>query len=351
MGGRRTLASIKLRFYWYKQKESVQLWCLGCSRCAARKAGGVKKHNAHLKKHLVGEPFARVGIDIAGPYTVTSSGNRYILVISDYFTKWVEAYAMPNMEAKTVAEILVTQFVSRMGSPMIIHSDQGRNFESKLFKQVCSLLGIKKTRTTPFHPESNGLVERFNRTLNEMLCTTASENPLTWDKRLSLLTMAYRATPHESTGFSPNFMVYGRELYMPIDVMMGQSEVEMTGELDYVQQTRERLEDAYDIAREHLEISANRQKRYHDLRAHEKPYKPGDLVWVVNKERKKGKSPKLQMRWLGPMLVEDKINDVTYRIRVAEKTSKVLHYDLMKPYVGRDIPGWVSNLRERVKSD
>ena len=164
MGVRRTLACVRLRFYWYKQRESVELWCRGCTKCASRKMGGVKKPRAALRKNVTGEPFVRIGIDISGPYNTTSDGNKYILVVSDYFTKWVEAYPMRDMEAQTVAEILVREFISRMGVPMVIHSDQGRNFESKLFLQMCGLFGIKKTRTTAFRPASNGLVERFNRT-------------------------------------------------------------------------------------------------------------------------------------------------------------------------------------------
>ena len=348
MGARRTLACA--RFYWYKQRESVQMWCRGCTRCAARKMSGARKQRAALKKHVTGEPFARVGIDISGPYNITSEGNKYILVVSDYFTKWVEAYPMPDMEAKSVAEVLVREFISRVGVPMIIHSDQGRNFESKLFQQMCHLLGIKKTRTTAFRPSSNGLVERFNRTLNEMMCTTARESPLTWDKRVHLLTMAYRSTPHESTGFSPNFMVFGKDLYMPIDVMMGQPD-ESKDELDYVQGLRKRLEDAYDVAREHLQSSADRQKRYYDVRAHENPYKSGDLVWTMNKSRKKGRCPKMQMRWLGPLVVLKRLNDVTYQVKMNEKDVKIIHYDLLKPYEGRDIPRWVSVAQARLCRD
>ena len=351
LGVKRTLASVRLRFYWYRQRESIQLWCQGCTKCAARKMLGARRHNAHLKTHVVGEPFSRIGIDIAGPYNTTAEGNKYILVISDYFTKWVEAYPMPNMEATTVAEILVTQFISRLGVPMIIHSDQGRNFESKLFKQMCKLLGMKKTRTTPFHPESNGLVERFNRTLNEMLCTCARDNSTSWDRHLRLLTMAYRATPHESTGFSPNYMVYGREMHMPIDVMLEERCPQEEDELGYVQGLRERLEDAYDVAREHLGRSANRQKRYHDVHAYEQPYKVGDLVWLVNKTRKKGRCPKMQQRWLGPAVIIQRINDVTYRLKVGENKAKVVHYDLLKPYKGRDVPSWVSAVQERLKGN
>ena len=165
----------------------------------------------------------------------------------------VETYPMRVMEAKKVVEILVKEFISRMGVPMIIHSDQGRNFESKLFQQMCGLFGNKKTRTTVFWPSSNGLVERFNRTLNEMLCTTAHENPLIWYRRVYLLKMVYRSTPHESTGLSPNFMVFGKEMYMPVDVMMGHPDhLSNWDEYEYVQGLRNMLEDAYDVAREHL---------------------------------------------------------------------------------------------------
>ena len=349
MGTRRTLACARLRFYWYRQRETVQLYCRRCAKCAARKMGGAQKKRASLKKHVTGEPFARIGIDISGPYNATVDKNKYILVVSDYFTKWVEAYPMKDMEAKTVAETLVEGYISRMGVPMIIHSDQGRNFESKLFKQMCDLLGIKKTRTTAFRPCSNGLVERFNRTLNEMLCTTAKENPLTWDKRVHLLTMAYRGTPHESTGFSPNYMVFGKELYMPIDVMVGSPDDSSNqDELDYVTGLRERIEDAYDVAREHLQTSANRQKRYYDLRANESPYKPGDLVWTMNKTRKKGKCPKMQMRWNGPLVVLERINDVTYKLKINEKDTKIVHYDLLKPYESKEVPRWARILKEKL---
>jgi hypothetical protein len=348
MGVKRTLACCRLRFYWYKQRESVELWCRGCARCAARKAGGVKRQRAALKKTVTGEPFARVGIDISGPYNPTPEGNKYILVISDYFTKWVEAYPMSNMEAHTVAEIMATKWISRVGVPTIIHSDQGRNFESKLFKQMCDLLGIKKTRTTAFRPESNGMVERFNRTLNEMIVTTVREGPLSWDQRIRFLTMAYRGTPHEATGFSPNFMVYGRELHFPVDVMMGQPNGVAEDELTYIKGLRYRLEEAYELAREHLGRDAVRQKRYYDLKANEKPYVPGDLVWTMNKSRRKGVCPKMQNRWLGPLVVKERLNDVTYRVKLNEKSEKVIHYDLLKPYLGREIPRWVSTFRDRL---
>ena len=111
-----------------------------------------------MRQYNVGQPFERIAIDIAGPFPVTDDGNRYIMVIGDYFTKWVEAYAIPNQEVTIVAKKLVHYFCCRYGAPMEIHTDQGRNFESRVFKELCRLLGIRKTRTTPLHPQSDGMV-------------------------------------------------------------------------------------------------------------------------------------------------------------------------------------------------
>ena len=138
--------------------------------------------------------------------------------MSDYFTKWVEAVAIPDQEAKTTAEAFVTHFVAKFGVPLFLHTDQGRNFESKLFKSLGQLLGVKKTRTTAYHPESDGLVERYNRTLTTMITAYAAEHQRTWDRYLPMLTMAYRSTPHESSGFSPNQLMLGREVSLPVDI-------------------------------------------------------------------------------------------------------------------------------------
>ena len=134
---------------------------------------------------------------------------------------------------------------------------------------------------------------------------------------------------------------------MPIDVMMGETTPTLEDELDYVQGLRERLEDAYEVAREHLEKSAVRQKRNYDVRANEHPYEPGDLVWTVNKSRKKGRCPKMQMRWLGPLVVLKRLNDVTYQVKMNERDLKIIHYDLLKPFVGRDVPAWAKAAQSR----
>ena len=126
----------------------------------------------------------RIAIDIMGPLPVSKNGNQYLLVTMDYFSKWPEVYPLPNQEARTVAIVLVREFFCRFGIPMELHSDQGRNFESLLMKEVCAILGIHKTRTTPYYPRSDGMVERFNRTLAAQLSLFVNENHTDWDDPL-----------------------------------------------------------------------------------------------------------------------------------------------------------------------
>ncbi|CAC5418554.1 unnamed protein product [Mytilus coruscus] len=148
-------------------------------------------------------PMERIATDILGELPETEDGNKYILVVSDYYTKWTESFAMPNIEAKTVAKIIVEEVIVRFGVPHWIHSDQGRQFESLLFQEMCCIPNIKKTRTTPYHPKSDGMVERFNKTLATMLSSFVEQNQRNWDEYIPFVMMAYRASEHETTGQTP----------------------------------------------------------------------------------------------------------------------------------------------------
>jgi len=149
---------------------------------------------APLQLHQVGAPLERVAMDILGPLPPTRQGNRYILVIMDYFTKWPEAFALPNQEAGVLAKAFVEGFVCRHGIPEELHTDQRRNFESELLKEVCRLLAIRKTQTMPLRPQSDGMVERFNRTLIQQLALFTAYNQEDWDEHHPYLLMAYRAS-------------------------------------------------------------------------------------------------------------------------------------------------------------
>ena len=142
LGITKTVDRVRRRFYWPGYKREIRTWCRKCDKCSSKKAGATRKH-APLQQEAVGAPMERVALDIIGPLKTTDKGNEYILVI-DYFTKWMEAFPIPDHTAITVAECLVEQFISRYGVPRQLHSDQGPEFESRLFQEICRLLGIVK---------------------------------------------------------------------------------------------------------------------------------------------------------------------------------------------------------------
>ena len=164
-------------------------------------------------------------------------GNRYVLVISDYFTKWTGSYALPDQTATTIAE----KVVSRFGIPRQIHSDQGTNLESNVKAEIRKLLDIEKTRTTPLHPQSDGQVERFNRTLVETLRGRLQPDQKDWDLQLPACMMAYRSSVHESTGFTPNQLMPGREIEVPLDVMTESTPDQPSTSIEYVEAIQKRL--------------------------------------------------------------------------------------------------------------
>ena len=154
-GQRQTLEKVRNRFYWPGMSRDVEEWCRCCNACATRKTTG-RTPRAPLCSSRSGYPMERVALDIMGPLPTTERNNRYILVIGDYLSKWVAAFPMPNQEPTTAARTFFDGFICRFGTPAYLHSDQGRNFESALFKELCVLLGIKKTHTTAYHPQSDG---------------------------------------------------------------------------------------------------------------------------------------------------------------------------------------------------
>lgn len=244
----------------------------------------------------------KIAIDILGPLPMTDHGKKYIMVIADYFTKWVEAYLIPNQEAETIARVLVDEFIVRFGVPDRIHTDQGRNFESHLFSKVCRILQVKKTRTTAFHPQSDGIIERLNRTLEEMLSKVVDKHHKDRDHCLPFVLMAYRSSRNETTGCSPNEMLFGREITLPIDVILDRGVAEegmdhRRQDSHYVLQLLKRLRETHEYAPDNIDLSQTRQKRNYDRRANEQPLKIKDKVWLYNPTKKKGLSPKLMRFW------------------------------------------------------
>ena len=186
-----------------------------------------------------------VAIDILGPLLESEAGNSYILVAADYFTQWVEAYPIPYQEATTVAKKLTDDLFFRFSPPEQLHFDQGLQFESTVIAEVCKLLGIAKSCTTPYHPQGDSLVKRFNRTLLAMLATAVQERPFKWEEYLRRLCMAYNTSVHPTTGYTPFYLMFGRQARMPIDILYGTPTPQVSSPAEYAERLRQDLELAY----------------------------------------------------------------------------------------------------------
>lgn len=279
----------------------------------------------------------RVGVDVVGPFPTTDSGNRWVLTAMDYFTKWPEAYALPDQEAETIVDALTAGMFSRFGAAESIHSDQGRNFESRVFATMCERLGMHKTRTTPLHPQSDGLVERFNKTLGQQLAIVSAKHQRDWDKHLPMVLMACRSAVQDSTSCTPALLMLGREIRTPAEMAFGRplDSPHVPPGPEYARRLQDRLETAHNFAREQLVNAGVRQKRNYDVHTRGRHFVAGELVWVYSPLRKKGRCPKLDSHWVGPCSVLERVGEVVYRVQLPSRGRKVaLHRDRLAPYRG-----------------
>ena len=192
--------------------------CLQCKRSTGAKLG-------KLMTILSERPFQLVEVDITGPLTTTTGGNKYIVVFIDHFTKWVEAFPTHRIHTKQIVKLLVDNIITRFGIPEKLLLDNGPQFNNEDLKQVCSSLGTNKKFSTIYHPETNGMVERMNRTLKEMVRKCVNTNQKNWDEVLPWVTMAYNSARHVTTKFSPHFLLFGCQTRLPIDLVISDSEV------------------------------------------------------------------------------------------------------------------------------
>jgi hypothetical protein len=293
----------------------------------------------------------RVHLDVLGPLTKSNKGNTLILLIVDQFTKWVECYPLPDQSAELVAKTMVDEFFSRFGCPLEIHTDQGKNFMSNLFSNICGLLQIAKTRTTSYHPQGNGQVERVNRTLLQMIRCLRDKNIRNWDLYLPQLSGAIRATRNRSTGFTPNKLMLGREVLKPVDLVFGVpiENREHSSIHSYVKELEENIKLTHDVARENLRESVTLNKRDYDVRIRQSRYEVGDLVYVLNNQPKPGISRKLQPIYKGPLLVVNILSDVLIKVK-DRRREFIVHHDRLLTCNDRFIPLWMRRLRQEVMS-
>ncbi len=230
-----------------------------------------------MTMYQAGAPMERVHIDFIGPLPKTKRGNEHCLMMVDQFTKWVECIPLPSQKAEITARAAVDEFFSRFGFPLQLFSDQGRNFESKLFEALCKALYIHKARTTPYRPSANGQVKRFNRTLMDAVRCFLGKSQNKWDLHVQQKAGAIRASFNRSTGFTPNMLMLGREVTTPAQLMFPNVHDKHEDCETYVADLVKTMKEAHASARSTLETSQKRMNHNYDLRILQRPYSEGDI--------------------------------------------------------------------------
>ena len=347
LGRKKTTDRILQRFYWPGVFRDVKNHCRTCAECQKTAPKGVSKAPM-IPLPIIEVPFKRIAMDIVGPLPRSSSGKRFILVICDYATRYPEAVALRSIDANAIAEELLKVF-ARVGVPEEILTDQGTNFTSQLLAEVYRLLQVKPIRTTPYHPQTDGLVERFNATLKAMLRKTANEEGKDWDQLLPYLLFAYREVPQASTGFSPFELVYGHHVRGPLDILKHSWEASKKSTdsvVSYVLTIQERLSKLRELVTENLEDARKTQKCWYDQNARTREFYSGDQVLVLLPTS----TNKLLAEWSGPYPILRQISPVNYEVEMTDRRKKkrIFHVNMLRQW---HAPSAVSLFTEGVQNE
>ena len=342
-GVSRTKFRIRERFYWYGMGKDISTYVSTCSVCSKNKKTG-KYGKFPMQEYQASAPMERVHLDFLGPLPKTAQGNEYVLVMVDQFTKWVECVPLNTQTAAETAKAAVDHFFSRFGYPFQVFTDQGRNFESKLFAKLCEILEIHKARTTPYRPSANGQVERFNRTIVEAIRCYIDDAQDQWDRHLQQIAGALRSAVNRNTGFTPNKLMLGREVNIPAHLMFPHRSVEPVTTEEYVATLMKNIEAAHNLARQQLQTSSKRMKRDYDVRIMTRNFKEGDMIYLLDTAVVKGSCKKLSPPWKGPAVIAEKLSESLFRVKLRNSLF-VVNHDRMKLCSDRNVPAWIQQWR------
>lgn len=331
-GIERTTSVVQQGYYWPTLGPDVREYVARCDSCQRRKSPpGLK---APLEAPFFPtRPFEQISMDIVGPLPRSGRGYKYLLTMIDNFTRYAEAIPLKEITADETARALVEAIVTRHGAPDRLLTDQGRNFVSSLLKNTCRLLGTQKIQTTPYHPEGNGMVERLHRTLAESVAHYVRRDGRDWDQWVPYALMAYRAIPHSSTGYSPNYLLYGREVQMPVGFNIMPLDGETPAE-EFVERLQERLSQAYEEASKRMELAWTRRTRQWNKGRKPRELEVGECVFLHVPITKLGHCKKFHRPWTGPYEVIRKISPVTYELQLGSGRKVVVHINRLKPAIG-----------------
>ena len=336
MGVSKTYRRVLPYFFWPGLHKDIVTYCRSCHFCQLIGKPNQKIPVAPLHPiPAFGEPFSEILIDCVGPLPKTRSGHQYLLTIMCASTRFPEAIPLRNITARKVTDALV-EFFTRYGLPRSSQSDQGTNVTSKLFEQIISSLGVEHRKATAYHPESQGALERFHQTLKTMLRTYCTENEKDWNTGVPLLLFAAREAVQDSLGFSPFELIFGHTVRGPLKMLQESllKQNEQTDLLTYVLKFKNRLYDAYEVSKRHLQKAQSQMKTWYDRKSRDRIFQPGEKVLVFLPIP----GQPLSAKFTGPYAIDSRIGEVNYLIRTPDrrKTKRLVHVNMLKQYHNRE---------------
>jgi transposase InsO family protein len=332
LGMNRTYERIRLYTSWPGMKQEIEDYIRQCDVCQKNK---ITQRKTKLPLQITDTPdsvWQKCSMDIVGPLTQTCEGNKYLLTFQDQLSKYTLAVPIPQQDASTVAKVFVEQIILKFGIPQTLLTDQGSNFLSELFANTCKLLRVKRIKTSSYHPETNGALERTHRVLVEYLRCFILENQTDWDKWIPYATFVFNTTPHSGTGFTPHELLFGRRANIPGILQKESPEIRYNYE-NYVQELQSRLQSCYEVARENLKISKERGKDYYDRNINVPLFAIGEKV-LLNEERvRRGRSAKLTPPYIGPYEIIA-VDGVNITLKLPKNRTLKVHANRLKPFFG-----------------
>ena len=321
-GANKTYNRIREQFYWTNMREEVRNFVRKCEMCKRNKLVRIKTKLPMRITDTPSEAFEKIEIDIVGPLPETEHNNKYILTIQDNLTKYSDAIPLKNTQSTTIALAFAEHFISRFGCPQIIHTDQGSDFTSQVMSTFCKIFKIKQIKSTAFHPQSLGSLERSHHVLIQYLKNYCQKN--NWDRWLRFALFSYNTSEHEGTGFTPHELIFGKRARIPSEFANGK--IPLTYNL-FLKTLNDKLIETQSKANERLQQAKEKSKKYYDQKLNSQNYEIGESVYLLNN----AKNSKLDVQYQGPFKIVNIFNDHNVELNLGNGKTKIVHMNCLRP--------------------